>query len=179
MRHSASMSYCHYLNQCWNIVNWTLGNKLRWNLDRNSYIFIKKKVFWKCHLQKWQPACLDLSVLMFHSYCPKSSGITLKVMDKIDPSSPLAIIPMYRLWLHGLYKLYEPRCLLSKKALKLNHSLTHPQQVWQMKAWYWTTLSIPYLTFCLYLVTSHLCVLTHCGPVVLNGKKDLGQHWLR
>ena len=25
----------HYLNQCWNIVNWTLGNKFRWNLYRN------------------------------------------------------------------------------------------------------------------------------------------------
>ena len=31
----------HYLNQCCNIVNnWTLRNKIQWNLDRNSYIFI-------------------------------------------------------------------------------------------------------------------------------------------
>ena len=30
----------HYLNQCWNIVNWTLGNKLRWILNRYLYIFI-------------------------------------------------------------------------------------------------------------------------------------------
>ena len=28
----------HYLNQCWNIVR----NKLQWNLDRNSYIFIQE-----------------------------------------------------------------------------------------------------------------------------------------
>ena len=26
--------------QRWNIVNWTLGNKLQWNLNRNSNIFI-------------------------------------------------------------------------------------------------------------------------------------------
>ena len=31
----------HYLNQCWNIVNWTLRNKLQWNFNRNSNIFIQ------------------------------------------------------------------------------------------------------------------------------------------
>ena len=32
----------HYLNQCWNIVNWTLRNKLQWNFNRTSYIFIQE-----------------------------------------------------------------------------------------------------------------------------------------
>ena len=35
------------------------------------------------------------------------------------------MIPMYSLWLHGLYGLYGPRCLLSEKAVKFNHSPTH------------------------------------------------------
>ena len=39
----------HYLNQCWNIVNWTIRNKLQWNINQNSNIFIKKCV-WKCRL---------------------------------------------------------------------------------------------------------------------------------
>ena len=30
----------HFLNGWWNIVNWTLGNKLQWNSNRNSNIFI-------------------------------------------------------------------------------------------------------------------------------------------
>ena len=34
-----------YLNQCWNIVNWTLMNKLQWNSDRNSNIFIQENTF--------------------------------------------------------------------------------------------------------------------------------------
>ena len=33
------------LNQCWNIVNWTLRNKLQWNLNRNSYVFIQENAF--------------------------------------------------------------------------------------------------------------------------------------
>ena len=43
----------HYLNQ-WNIVNWTLRNKLQWNLYLNSYILFKKMQLemssteWKC-----------------------------------------------------------------------------------------------------------------------------------
>ena len=35
----------HYLNQSWNIVNWTLGNKLQWNCNRNSNIFIEENTF--------------------------------------------------------------------------------------------------------------------------------------
>ena len=33
----------HYLNRCWDIVNWTLRSKLERNLDRNSYIFYQQK----------------------------------------------------------------------------------------------------------------------------------------
>ena len=35
----------HYLKQCWNIVNWTLRNKLQWNFNRNSNIFTQENVF--------------------------------------------------------------------------------------------------------------------------------------
>ena len=35
----------HYLNQCWNIFNSNLRNKVQWNLKRYSYIFIQENVF--------------------------------------------------------------------------------------------------------------------------------------
>ena len=35
----------HYLNRCWNIVNWTFRNKIQWKLNQNSYIFIKENSF--------------------------------------------------------------------------------------------------------------------------------------
>ena len=34
----------HYLNQCWNIVHWISRNKLQWNFNRNSWIFIRKSI---------------------------------------------------------------------------------------------------------------------------------------
>ena len=30
----------HYLNQCWDIINWAIGNKLQWNFDQNTKRFI-------------------------------------------------------------------------------------------------------------------------------------------
>ena len=35
----------HCLNQCLNVVNWTLRNKLQWNLNPNSYIFNQENAF--------------------------------------------------------------------------------------------------------------------------------------
>ena len=35
----------HYLNTCWNIVNWTCRNKLQWNFYQNSNIFIQEIAF--------------------------------------------------------------------------------------------------------------------------------------
>ena len=35
----------HYLNHCWNIVNWTLGVKFQLNFNQNAKIFIRKNAF--------------------------------------------------------------------------------------------------------------------------------------
>ena len=39
------MAPSYYLNQCWNIVNWSLRNELQWNLNQNSNIFIEENPF--------------------------------------------------------------------------------------------------------------------------------------
>ena len=35
----------HYLNQCWNIVIWTLRNELQWNFNWNSNMSIQENAF--------------------------------------------------------------------------------------------------------------------------------------
>ena len=60
------LSPSHYLNQCWNIVNWTLSNKLQWNFNRNSNIFFKKMCL-KVSSVKWWPFCIVLNVLKHFS----------------------------------------------------------------------------------------------------------------
>ena len=52
----------HYLNQCWDIVNWTLRNKLQWTLNRNSNLFIQENHL-KVSSAKWRPFCVGLNEL--------------------------------------------------------------------------------------------------------------------
>ena len=55
----------HYLNQCWNIVNWTPRNKLQWNFNRNSYIFIQENPFenvvWKMAAMLSRSQCVKMN----------------------------------------------------------------------------------------------------------------------
>ena len=44
-RRQAWTAQSHFLNQCWNIVDLNLRNKLQWNLKRNSYISIQENSF--------------------------------------------------------------------------------------------------------------------------------------
>ena len=43
----------HYLNQCWHFVNWTLGNKFKWNFNQNSNNIISLR---KMSFVKWHPS---------------------------------------------------------------------------------------------------------------------------
>ena len=56
----------HYLNQCWNIVNWTLRNKLQWNPNWNSCTFIQENaledVVWKMAAILPRPQCVKTMV---------------------------------------------------------------------------------------------------------------------
>ena len=64
----------HYLNQCSNIVNWTLRNKLQWNLNQNSCVFIHENAFenvvWKMAAILSRPQCAD-TLLLTHNYVIK------------------------------------------------------------------------------------------------------------
>ena len=52
----------HYLNQCWNIVNSILRNKLQGNIDQ-IHTFSFKKMHLKMSSGKWRPFCLELNGL--------------------------------------------------------------------------------------------------------------------
>ena len=53
----------HYLKQCWNIVNWTLRNKVQGNFNRNSDIFFQENaiesVFWEMAAILSRPQCVQ------------------------------------------------------------------------------------------------------------------------
>ena len=75
----------HYLNQCWYIVNWTLGHKLQWNLNPNLYIFIQEfqnafeNGVWKMVSVLSQPQCVDMNKVFMLVY---SRSVTRPDMDQ-------------------------------------------------------------------------------------------------
>ena len=58
------MALSHYLNQCWDVVNWTPRKKLQWNYNRNSSIFIQENAFqyggWKTAAILFRPQCVKM-----------------------------------------------------------------------------------------------------------------------
>ena len=75
----------HYLNQCWNIVNLNIRNKLQWNFKRNSYILIQDNGFENvvCEITT---ICLGLNVIRLcvcHcDDCHSASEIVLNNLGK-------------------------------------------------------------------------------------------------
>ena len=69
----------HYLNQCWNILIWIHRNKLQWNINRNSNIFIQdiafENVVWKMSTILSRPQCVK--DVLFSPYFPKDIEDTL------------------------------------------------------------------------------------------------------
>ena len=51
----------HYLNQCWNIINFTLKNRFQWLIK--IHIFSFKKMHLKMLSAEWHLFCLGLNVI--------------------------------------------------------------------------------------------------------------------
>ena len=66
----------HYLNQCWVIVNWTLGNKFQWNFNQNTKLFI--------HENASENVVCEMAVIL-------SRGKWVKVITHPYPTTPTPI----------------------------------------------------------------------------------------
>ena len=53
--------------QCWDLVNWTLTNKLQWNFNWNEYIFTQESaienVIWKMVTILSRPQCVNITAI--------------------------------------------------------------------------------------------------------------------
>ena len=56
----------HYLNQCWNVADWSLGNNSSAILIE-THTFLFKKMHLKSSSGKWQPFCLSLNVIIIQT----------------------------------------------------------------------------------------------------------------
>ena len=94
----------HYLNQCWNIVNWTPRNKLQWTLNWNSYIFIQENA---CENVVW-----TMAAILSRPQCVKKRlwiccQLSLKYSKSTSHGSPKDMQAMdVHLWVHRLIFLF-------------------------------------------------------------------------
>ena len=96
------MAPSHYLNQCWNIVNWTLRNKLQWTFNRNYNIFIHENAIESvvCEMVTIlsRPQCVEVvhcGLALTRRQAPLSEPMTVSLQTHIcvtwpqwDNSSP-------------------------------------------------------------------------------------------
>ena len=91
----------NYLNQCWNIVNCALRNKLQWNFNLNSNIFMQENAFENvvCEMAS---ICLGLNVLT-HWGQNKMAAILQKFVPKGHTGNMWALIGLMA-WCQAGYK---------------------------------------------------------------------------
>ena len=81
----------HYLNQCWNIVNPNLKNKLQWNLKRNSYIFIQENAF--------ENLVCEMAAILSRPQCIKASWHLFKwCLDTKKATNPCSMHGLNQRW---------------------------------------------------------------------------------
>ena len=87
----------HFINQCWNIVNWTLRNKLQWNFNRNSKIFIQENAI--------QNVVCEMTSILSRPHCvnsavPSSAGHTQHQRKPPGRQWNVAVIFAWGMWAH-------------------------------------------------------------------------------
>ena len=87
----------HYLNQCWNIVNWILRNKLQWNFIWKSDIFIQENAL--------ENVVCEMASILSQPQC-------LKTSLKKEPSR-YQLIPTSLLWFPPTIWMKQSWCLIT------------------------------------------------------------------
>ena len=66
----------HFLNQCWNIVNLTLSNKIQWNIKQNSHNFAQINAFEEVTYNFTQWYAFEILDILPQSECVKHQADT-------------------------------------------------------------------------------------------------------
>ena len=140
----------HYLNQCWNIVNWTLGKSFSEILTK-IHIFSFKNMHLKMLSGNWQTFCLSLNVITI------TSLIQYVQLGQLQDSLAYNIsVGKTLLWAH-----------------KRHPFISLSGELWGVNCIY-----IFFLENC-FVVLVISCILTHLPLVPHICVSESGEHWLR
>ena len=152
----------HYLNQCWNIVKWTLRNKLQWNFNRNSNIFIQENPL--------QNVICEMASILSRPQCVKwRRPVGAVNKPTIDSDNGLSSD-----WHQAI--IWTNDDLLLSKSLQTNFS-----EIWlKIRQFSFKQMNLKMLSAtCFVSIYLRLHVLTHWGPVTHICVGNLGHYWFR
>ena len=110
----------HYLNQCWNIVNWILRNKLQWNFNRNSNIFIQENAL--------ENVVCEMASILSRPQCVNPSHES-KVLWLLCWDSKLWFSPNQTIIF--LFRIRNPLQYVSRETVWYVNSLWSREAIWQ------------------------------------------------
>ena len=102
----------HNLNQCWLIVNWKLGNKIQWNFNQNSNIFIQENAF-EYAISKKEANLSGLNMLILWDHATKLFHSSTNLF------TPMLIYPLGAVSLRNYHLSYFTEILEMKSKSKL------------------------------------------------------------
>ena len=116
----------HYLNQCWNIVDSSIRNKLQWNLKQNSYIFIEENVIWEMAAILSRPQCvkhIDVETKLPNENVWISLTVSMKFVPEVRINNIPALVQIMAWRWPGDKPLSEPMMV----SLLTHICVTRPQ----------------------------------------------------
>ena len=93
------------VNKCWNIVDWTLRNRIHWTFNQNSYIFIQenpfKNVVWKMAAILSRPRCVKRNKIVRVRVADGSNDKSVLVQVKAWRQTGAKLLAAPMVTLHG------------------------------------------------------------------------------
>ena len=138
------------------VVNLTTRNKLQWNINRNSYIFIHENAF-ECVVCEMAAICLGINVLTCNNSSTEGSLHTRQWCSSMNAKTHL------RTWWDSKIRHLKALLLLREEYSRINISLPWVLMPWlmwflgQQYPWWWLCrIRWKQLLLCKHIVLSHL-----------------------
>ena len=134
------------LNQFCNTVNWTPMNKLQWNLNRNSYIFIQENPF--------ENVVWKMATILSWPQCVKNTGVYISIHMwsglLLLGSSHMSLLIKIRYCAHRLcwrkYLVHKNASKSSRVACTMTCKI-YPSGPESVQVYYWSSNQLYYLPF--------------------------------
>ena len=155
------------------VVNLTTRNKLQWNINRNSYIFIHENAF-ECVVCEMAAICLGINVLTYINSSTEGSLHTRQWCSSMNGKTHL------RTWWESKIGHLKPLLLLREEYSRINISLPWVLMpwlmwfLWQQYPWWWLCrINVPFDEDNYYYANISCCLIYASAACLVTAIHDI------